>query len=237
MRSLRFHTHLCFSARKKTSKKYNLPTPDAVIIGDAIGSMIAGTDTTGSVLSIGAWAIFSRDEVRSRLLEELTSIWPSEGKHPTLQQLEALPYLRACIKESLRYTTAISGRLPRVVPKEGVTFNGYQIPGGTTILSSIYLMHYNSQVFEDPSSFDPERWLISDTEELARRESHLVPFSTGSRACIGVNLASMMLYIHMASIFRWFIPLRALENELRWVEHFQTIVPKGLHVHLERVTA
>ena len=222
-------------SEEENSKKYNLPTPDEILIGDAIGSMIAGTDTTGSVLSIGAWAIFSRDEIRSRLYEELKSIWALEDNHPTLQQLEALPYLRACIKESLRYATAISGRLPRVVPKEGLTFSGYQIPGGTTISSSIYLMHYNSQVFEDPSSFDPERWLILDAEELSRRERHLVPFSTGSRACIGFNLASMMLYIHMASIFRWFSPTRVIENELKWVEHFQTIVPNGLHVQLESV--
>lgn len=163
--------------------------------------------------------------------------WPSEDSHPSLQQLEALPYLRACIREALRFATAISGRLPRVVLKEGLVYNGYRIPGGTTISSSIYLMHYNPEVFENPSKFDPERWLISEPQELSRRERYLVPFSTGSRACIRVNLASIMLYIAMASLFRWFTPVRVRENELKWVEMFQTIIPDGLHVELERVKA
>jgi cytochrome P450 len=63
-------------------------------------------------------------------------------------------------------------------------------------------MHYNIDVFLKPDEFVPEGCLTDNAEELARRERHLVAFSIGSRQGIGINLATMELYISNAVIFR-----------------------------------
>lgn len=45
-------------------------------------------------------------------------------------------------------------------------------------------MHYNPELFPDPYSFDPDRWLQLDSSKL---DQHLVAFSKGPRSCLGVK--------------------------------------------------
>lgn len=105
------------------------------------------------------------------------------------------------IKESLRLAFGVAGRLPRVVPPSGATFNGYFIPGSYTVSMSAYMMHLDPSVFPDPQKFDPQRWLQDDSRRVER---NLVPFSKGSRQCVGINLAYTELYVTLATLFRRF---------------------------------
>lgn len=51
---------------------------------------------------------------------------------PNTAALE-LPYLQACIREGLRWLSPIAGMLPKKTPPEGVTIEGYFVPGGVDI--------------------------------------------------------------------------------------------------------
>jgi cytochrome P450 len=88
------------------------------------------------------------------------------------------------IKEALRLSFGVIGRLPRVVPHPGETFSGYFVPGGTIVGMSSWLMHRNPDVFPDPMKFDPDRWL--NHEDFRRLERHMVPFGRGARQCVGM---------------------------------------------------
>ena len=88
------------------------------------------------------------------------------------------------IKEALRLSFGVIGRLPRVVPEAGATFNGYYVPGGTVVGMSSWMMHRNPEVFPNPMKFQPERWL--DSENYKRLDRHMVPFGRGSRMCVGM---------------------------------------------------
>ena len=59
------------------------------------------------------------------------------------------------------------------------------------------LIHFDATVFPEPLVFNPDRWL--DTPGL---EKYLVPFSRGTRQCIGINLAYAEIYVTLAMIFR-----------------------------------
>ncbi|PYH86914.1 cytochrome P450 [Aspergillus uvarum CBS 121591] len=73
-----------------------------------------------------------------------------------------------------------------------------------TPISTIgYFIHRKPQIFPDPNTSRPERWL----EAAERGESltrYLVPFARGSRICIGMNIAYAELYMTIASIVRRF---------------------------------
>lgn len=122
-------------------------------------------------------------------------------------QVASLPYMRACIKETLRLSMANPTRLPRIVPSEGWLFapsadfasatspatkgsqTTYYLPAGMVVGVQIHTLHHNPTVFQDPYKFDPERWLTSTTDELEKMNRDLMPFSLGSRQCIARNLA------------------------------------------------
>ncbi|KEF55212.1 uncharacterized protein A1O9_08866 [Exophiala aquamarina CBS 119918] len=199
------------------------------LAANGIGSIIAGTDTTGLTLAIGSWSIYLDEGIRSRLHAELKTVWEAENSHPTLQDLERLPYLRACVNESLRFSSPISGRLPRITPQGGLDYAGHHIPAGTTISSAVYLQHFDEEVFAEPFTFNPDRWLAKD---VSRQEQSLVPFSTGSRACLGLNLATAEIYIGLTTMIRWFKASRVLDRDLNTIIHFTRSVPGGLRVDL-----
>jgi cytochrome P450 len=77
-----------------------------------------------------------------------------------------LPYLQACIKESLRLHPPISMELPRIVPEEGMLLCGKFVPGGTSVGCSPYIVHRQKEAYgEDAEEFRPERWIEADRAE------------------------------------------------------------------------
>lgn len=61
------------------------------------------------------------------------------------------------------------------------------------------LIHDNSDIYPEPSVFNPDRWLADDSQRLQR---YLVPFGKGTRMCGGLNLAYAEIYLTLASVFR-----------------------------------
>lgn len=230
------------AAVKEAGSRQNVHISDSYLTANGIGSIVAGTDTTGFALSVGIWAIFMNDKIRLRLNSDLKEVWLDRHTHPKLQELEAIPYLQACVRESLRLATPIRGRLPRLVPPGGKVFKfpsarerEFYLPGGTSVSSSPYLMHYDETVYEDPEAFIPERWLVEDRDLLRRRERQLVPFSSGSRICIGLNVAMAELYVCIATMARWYKAKEMLDRELWTEEQFTASAPDGIRAILAHV--
>lgn len=106
------------------------------------------------------------------------------------------------IKEGLRLSYGVPGRLPRVVPETGAAFNGYLLPCGTVVSISSWMLHRDEHYFPNPTVFDPERW--ADPKEAQRLEKAFVPFGKGSRACVGMNLAYCELYVVIGTLLGGF---------------------------------
>jgi cytochrome P450 len=140
--------------------------------------------------------IVTNPSVYNKLMAELVEA-ENSGKISSpikFQEAQALLYLHAVIKESMRMYPAVGVPLPRVVPAGGATFCNFFIPEGTWVGMAPWALNHSKAVFgEDESVFRPERWLESE-EENKYYEKIDVTFGSGYCVCLGKNIALMETY-------------------------------------------
>lgn len=169
---------------------------------NAVLFLFAGFETTGYTLTLATYHVLTNSSIKDRLKREVLAAWPDADEIPPWAYLEKLPLLNAVLKESLRLGSGVLSRLSRVDNHKAIQFEGWTIPPGTPVSMSQPLIHSNPDIFPDPGKFDPDRWLRAENPKAL--EQFLVPFSAGSRGCIGSSLAMAELHIAFATVIRRF---------------------------------
>ncbi|KAL4963647.1 cytochrome P450 [Aspergillus stella-maris] len=189
-----------------------------------VGAIInAGSDTTAIALTQVLEFLLVNPPCLVKLREELDPVLDEEDIVAPYDKVKDLPYLRACIDESLRIQPPTSAGLPRRTPPEGAQIMGEWIPGDTSISMTIYATHRDPHIFPDPESFKPERWL--DEEYRKRMEPYFIPFSAGARGCLGRNISYLEQVVVLASIVhRYDFVLPYKEWKLERFEAFNLLV-------------
>ncbi|KAI9875070.1 MAG: hypothetical protein M1830_008971 [Pleopsidium flavum] len=163
--------------------------------------VVAGNETTGNALSIMAFHLLDNPTILQTLKKELIDAMPDPKIPATWQELEKLPYLSAVITEGLRMSFGVVSRMPRIAPNTTLFYKDWVIPPNTPVGMNNFYMHNNPDIFTNPLTFSPERWLQPNSKDLLK---YFVPFSRGTRMCTGINLAYAELYVTLAAVFRRF---------------------------------
>ncbi|XP_055540138.1 cytochrome P450 4d1-like [Wyeomyia smithii] len=160
--------------------------------------MFEGHDTTTSGISFTMWNLAKYQDVQQRLYEEVIRVLGKDQttKQLTNMQIQQLEYLDMVVKESLRLMPPVPFIGRSLV--EDMEINGITIPAGTTITIKIYNIHRNPKVWPEPKKFDPERF--SKSNESTRGPYDYIPFSAGSRNCIGQRYAMMELKVTLIKL-------------------------------------
>jgi cytochrome P450 len=154
----------------------------------------AGHETTALALT-WTWYLLSRHpEVNAKLDEELDRVLT--GRSPAACDLPRLPYTAMVIREALRLYPPVPGVARE--PVEDVTIAGYEIPRGSLITVSPYVLHHDARFFSDPERFDPERFAPGWEEHIPRYA--YLPFGSGPRVCIGNGFAMMEARLILATV-------------------------------------
>ncbi len=124
---------------------------------------------------------------------------------PTWEDEINLPYLRATIKEMHRWAPIASLGFPHATSEED-WYLGHYVPQGTIVIPNIPALSRDPQVYEDPESFCPERFLGNDLNAAAsaknpdfRKRDHF-HYGFGRRFCQGIFVAEASLYIAVARV-------------------------------------
>ena len=214
--------------------------PDRVY-EEARNTIGAGTETTGVSLSVLTYRVLPNPNVHRRLQAELHEAASISKSLLDIRVLGQLPYLQACINKALRIACPVTGRLPRVNPRAPIGYtdpNGktYAFPPGTVISMSMPDLHFNSDVFQDPHTYIPERWIDSDLEKKTKMQQCFVPFGKGSMNCIGINLAKIELTLTVGNLFNKYdfelfeTTERDLSRAQDWFSPFPPLDSAGLRV-------
>jgi cytochrome P450 len=94
--------------------------------------MIAGTETTATLLSGLTWYLLKHPDVLEKLTHEIRTTFTSDADI-TIENLQRLKYLRACLEEGLRMYPPVPIGLPCLVPPQGAEVCGEWIPGGVRL--------------------------------------------------------------------------------------------------------
>ncbi|KAI1320329.1 cytochrome P450 [Xylariaceae sp. FL0255] len=187
---------------------------------DAQMLQMAGTLTMAYDMEHLTYWLCTYPDVLRKLKEELHSVMPSidvVGKVP-LTTLEALPYMTAVIKESIRLIYGNSTPHLRSCPDQALTYEDkkagktWVIPPGTPVGMSSVLLHHIEENFPDSYRFLPDRWLGEEGKKL---DKYMVGFGKGSRICLGMNLAWGEVRLGLSQIWRLYAtPEVALGDEI-----------------------
>lgn len=173
------------------------------IMAECSSMMNAGTETTTAAMTSTIFLLYSNPAVLRKLREEILTVSP-DNDIPPYDMVSRLPYLRACIEESLRLRPSSSFGLPRIVPEGGRELAGKFIPGGVIVSVPTYSLLHNEAVFKNANQYSPDRWMTEDKEEKDMMLNSHLPFSTGPRACIGRNIAYFEQTVIIATIVKFF---------------------------------
>ncbi|KAJ5669573.1 hypothetical protein N7462_010643 [Penicillium macrosclerotiorum] len=163
--------------------------------------MNAGHDTTAISLRNSLFFLLKNPHCMQKLREELDQTLDEDDIVAPYGKVKHLPYLRACIDESLRMLPPVIFGLPRRTPLEGTSILDDYISGDTSVSMSAYVIHHQESIFRDHDAYKPERWLGEDGKAL---QPYFVPFSTGARGCIGRNISYLEQTVLVASLVHRF---------------------------------
>ena len=139
-------------------------------------------------------------DIQARAHAELDEI-VGRARPPTFADVPSLPYMRAMVKETLRWAPITVLGMPHCTIADD-WYEGKFIPKGTVCLPNMLQLNSNSEVFgKDAAEFDPTRYLEEGRINLqAGREDGHVTFGYGWRVCPGRYVAEASLVIDLATI-------------------------------------
>lgn len=180
------------------------------LLANADTLIAAGSETTATSLTGLTWFLLKNPDCLAKLTEEVRSSFGSL-EEITGDSAAKLPFLHGCIEESLRLFPPAPFNLPRDSP--GAVIDGQYIPEGTVCCGEIYSMHTDPRYWKDPEAFRPERWIGKGLGDDKRAWQ---PFSSGPRACLGINLAYLEIRIALAKLL-WTFDLELVSKTKDWI--------------------
>jgi cytochrome P450 len=142
--------------------------------------LVAGHETTASTLAWAFERLAREPRVLGRLVKEVDA--------------EEDAYVTATIQETLRVRPVLPNVAPRLVAKP-IEVGGWAYPPGCCLVANGYLIHHDPEIYPDPYSFRPERFLDEPPGTYT-----WIPFGGGRRRCLGASFAMLEMTIVLRSV-------------------------------------
>lgn len=200
---------------------------DMEIASECADHFLAGIDTTSDSLMFLVWSLSQprnsrfQEKLRREVLA-LSGASLNDHGHPTAEASDRCVYLNAVIKETLRLYAPLPTFEPRSNLADAVV-DGYSIPAGTVVGMAPYTLHCNPDIFEDPLTFDPDRWLGPRAAEMNR---WFWAFSSGGRMCVGLQYVPLFPSLFFVSLL-YCLRLCRILNSLAQSGHGRDDDPRG----------
>uniref|UniRef100_A0A8C5Q460 Cholesterol 24-hydroxylase n=1 Tax=Leptobrachium leishanense TaxID=445787 RepID=A0A8C5Q460_9ANUR len=170
--------------------------PEA-LIDNFVTFFIAGQETTANQLAFTVMELGRNPHILEKVQAEVDDVIGSK-RDLDYEDLGKLKYLSQVLKETLRLYPTAPGTSRGL--HEELVINGVRIPPKTTVMFNSYIMGRMEEYFEDPLTFNPDRF----HPEAPKPNFTYFPFSLGPRSCIGRVFAQMEAKVVMAKLIQRF---------------------------------
>ena len=158
--------------------------------------------TTATALSWAMYLIAQNPKFSAELNEEIKSNitnWPPEAS-----QVDKLPLLDGLIRESLRLLPPVHHVIRTATCDTELL--GLEMRNRDRAVVSAFMTHRDPEIFENPSLFDPRRWLDKKPGPF-----QFIPFSAGPRLCLGYQFVMLEMKLVVIRAMQRF-KLNVLDN-------------------------
>lgn len=183
--------------------------------------VIAGHETVASSLVWTLHLLADHPEVQKKLYAELDEVLA--GRPPAWADIRELRYTRAVVDEALRLYPPAWVITRRSSGPD--TIDGVDVPEGTLVIVSPWLLQRSASNWPDPERFEPERFLGAGPGEGDRSPAYL-PFGAGPRLCIGRDFALVESVLLIATLLRDRAVRRPAGSKPPTLEALVTLRPK-----------
>jgi cytochrome P450 len=170
--------------------------PDELILSESMQLLVAGHETSSNALSWLLYLLSSRPDCVDRIRDEFDSVL---GERPlSFSDVSKFEFTTQVIMEALRLYPPfwMVDRMALADDRAG----DVAIPRGSTVVVFIYGAHHSPQYWENPESFDEQRF--SKTKEKLHTPFAHLPFGAGPRGCIGGNYAMLQILMILSVLLR-----------------------------------
>ncbi|CAB4061579.1 CYP49A [Lepeophtheirus salmonis] len=159
-----------------------------------------GLSTTVPVILFNLYSLAKNPSSQEKLYEEIQRVVKNDSDITTAH-LKEMHYLKAFIKETFRLFP--NGTEVSRVTDHDLILSGYEVPKGTLVDLNPGPANKSEEIYEDPLIHKPERWLRGKIP-LESHPYQLLPFSKGTRMCVGRRLAEQDMNVVMITLLRQF---------------------------------
>ncbi|KAM4042290.1 cytochrome P450 2K4-like [Anomaloglossus baeobatrachus] len=189
-----------FLAKQQEGKPENIKYFTNVNLTSLVGDLFgAGMETTSTTLRWGILLMMKYPEIQKKVQNEIEKVIGLA--QPQMEHRKEMPYTDAVIHEIQRFGDIAPAAVPHATTRD-VTFRGYFIPKGATVITLIHSALRDKDYFEKPEEFYPEHFL--DSAGNFKKNEAFIPFSIGKRSCAGETLAKMEIFIFFTSLLQNF---------------------------------
>ena len=145
----------------------------------------------------------------------------------TAEQINSLPYLKACIRESHRLTPSSTVSAKKLEKDVDIVVNDktYRAKAGTQICLNLCALPWDEQYVDNPLEYRPERFMPDAIEARKGTPSEIIDhpgfddgFGRGKRRCLGANVAKAEIIILAARLIQdWEVTLADPSQRDNWV--------------------
>ncbi|XP_049391412.1 cytochrome P450 71AU50-like [Solanum stenotomum] len=191
--------------------------------------LVASIDTSSSSIEWMLSELLRNPDIMKKLQKELEEV---VGLNRMVQEsdLENLKYLNMVFKESFRLHAAAPLLLHEAM--EDCMVDDFYIKKGSQVIVNAYTIHRDPNFWTDADKFLPERFLESNVD-IRGRDYQLLPFGSGRRSCLGMQLALIIVRLVVAQLvhcFDWELPNEMQPKDLDMTEQFGIVTGRANHL-------
>ncbi|EFC45549.1 predicted protein [Naegleria gruberi] len=171
---------------------------DGEVKSNSMIMVLAGHETTSTLMQWVSYEISKKPEIQDKLFKEVTEVL--NGRDPTYEDVEKLHYVNAVLMETLRYRPPVSAIIRQA--NRNTTLGDYPIPKGTTINPMFQYLHKRPDIWTEPNSYMPERFVDPQFREESQHNLTFLAFSFGNRQCIGKKFSLLEACMILAKLIQ-----------------------------------